>query len=283
MKKNEKEIEGDIPQKSSPYKQKKPWKSRERLYILWLGIRQRCSNPNHISYRFYGAKGIKVCAEWENDYFSFKKWAIETGYDETLPRGKQTIERKDSRGDYCPENCEWKTIQEQQKNKSGIRLYEYKGEKHNIKEWSDILGIEYSFLRNRISGLHWSIKEAIEIPFNQRRDEDSIINVTIKGKKKTLKEISNETGIPYNTLLEKYKNGISIEDTIKEYEKNNGGFTKRYECNGKNLTIPEWSKELGVPEPTLRYRLSVEKPYDKVFTKEKNIYSKRNKKVKAEE
>lgn len=254
-----------------------PYSSRERLYVLWLGIRQRCSNPNHISYKYYGEKGIKVCPEWENDFMCFKHWALETGYDETLPRGVQTIERKDTNGDYCPENCEWKTIQEQQKNKSGIKLYEYKGEKHNLTEWSDILNIEYPLLHARVCGLHWSIKEAIEIPFNQRRDMDSIMNVEIEGEKKSLLQISKETGISYGALSEKYKRGISIEDTIREYQKNNGGFTKRYEYNGKCLTISEWSKELGISEGTLRSRLSSGRAYDKVFTKEKFFHA--NKRV----
>lgn len=282
MARNEREINGDFSQESNSCENKKHWRSRERLYVLWLGIRQRCNNQNHISYKHYGAKGIKVCPEWEDDYMTFKKWALETGYDETLPRGAQTIERKDTNGDYCPENCEWKTIQEQQKNKNGIKLYDYKGEKHNIKEWSDILGIDYSLLHNRISGLHWSIKDAIEIPFNQRREEGDFMYANFKGERKTLFQISKEEEISYEILVTAYKAGKSIEDTIREYKENGNTFSKKYEFDGKKLTISEWSKELGVSKATLRSRISAGKPYDKVFTTQKNIYSKRKSK-KAED
>lgn len=261
---------------------KNPYSSRERLYILWLGIRQRCNNPNHISYKYYGGKGIKVCSEWDNDFMSFKKWALETGYDETLPRGAQTIERKDTNKDYCPENCEWKTIQEQQRNKENTRIFEYKGQKHTVMEWSELLGISYPMLHGRVFGLGWNIKEAIEIPFNQRRDEDSVMNVEIDGEKKSLLQISRETGIAYSGLVKRYKSGISIEDTIKEYKKNNGGFVKRYEYEGKYLTVSEWAEELGIPKQTIHYRLSVGKPYNEVFTKKKHICPKRKGK-KAEE
>ena len=37
-----------------------------RLYNIWKGMRKRCNNPNANTYRFYGAKGISVCEEWEN-------------------------------------------------------------------------------------------------------------------------------------------------------------------------------------------------------------------------
>lgn len=32
-----------------------------REYNLWIGIKQRCYNKNNNSYKYYGAKGIKMC------------------------------------------------------------------------------------------------------------------------------------------------------------------------------------------------------------------------------
>ena len=91
---------------------------RDRLYILWIGMRQRCNNKNHKSYKWYGGKGIKVCDEWDNDYESFEKWAYDNGYDKTLPRGVQTIDRINSDLDYSPDNCRWATQKEQVRNSS---------------------------------------------------------------------------------------------------------------------------------------------------------------------
>jgi hypothetical protein len=36
----------------------------KRLYNIYNGMKQRCNDSNHISYKYYGAKGIIV--EWDN-------------------------------------------------------------------------------------------------------------------------------------------------------------------------------------------------------------------------
>ena len=36
------------------------------LYLVWSKMRDRCNNPNSPKYENYGARGIKVCQEWDN-------------------------------------------------------------------------------------------------------------------------------------------------------------------------------------------------------------------------
>lgn len=81
--------------------------SHTRLYTIWCGIKERCYTPTATNYKFYGAKGVSVCQEWLNDFQVFYDWAITHGYKDNL-----TIDRKDSDGDYCPENCQWITQSE---------------------------------------------------------------------------------------------------------------------------------------------------------------------------
>lgn len=76
------------------------------IYNLWKGMRQRCADPSHVSYKYYGGKGIKVCDAWA-DYPTFRDWALSNGYVPGL-----SIDRRDSDGDYSPENCEWVTRSE---------------------------------------------------------------------------------------------------------------------------------------------------------------------------
>ena len=79
-------------------------KSKDRLYRIWSHIKNRCYNSNCDRYYLYGAKGIQMCEEWKNDFIIFAQWAWNNGYDDLL-----TIDRIDSTKNYCPENCQWIT------------------------------------------------------------------------------------------------------------------------------------------------------------------------------
>lgn len=81
--------------------------NRTQLYRCWSNIKTRCYNEKVRSYADYGAKGIKMCDELENDFVAFYRWAIENGFKDGL-----TINRIDSKKDYCAENCEWVTLEE---------------------------------------------------------------------------------------------------------------------------------------------------------------------------
>lgn len=73
---------------------------RTKLYRTWSNIKSRCYNPNVRSYHDYGDKGISMCDEWLHNYVAFRDWAMENGYSDEL-----TIDRIDTDGNYCPENC----------------------------------------------------------------------------------------------------------------------------------------------------------------------------------
>ena len=84
------------------------------LYYVWNCMRQRCENPKTRAFRWYGAKGVRVCDEWL-DYERFAEWARANGYYEqhdVARAEKLSIDRIDSDGDYCPENCRWVTVHE---------------------------------------------------------------------------------------------------------------------------------------------------------------------------
>jgi len=128
------------------------WITKDRLYKLLTSIKQRCYNPNHNHYKFYGAKGIKVCDEWKNDFYKFKEWALENGYDYNAPKGKCTIDRIDHKGNYEPSNCRFVTITENVKraNKKQGKLYTFNNETHTIKEWAKILNLHPVTLWERL-------------------------------------------------------------------------------------------------------------------------------------
>jgi hypothetical protein len=80
--------------------------SKKRIYSIWCGMKHRCSSINSDSHKYYYDKGIKVCDEWQ-EFIPFKRWSLTHGYKEYL-----TIDRIDSDGNYCPENCQWITKSE---------------------------------------------------------------------------------------------------------------------------------------------------------------------------
>lgn len=136
--------------------------SHSRLYQIWNSMRQRCENPNAISYKYYGKKGVCVCDEWKN-FKNFCAWALNNGYADNL-----TIDRKDSNGNYEPNNCKWATNKEQQNNTSYNRLITHCGETHNITQWAAIIGIPRTALYNRFRR-GWCAEKALTTELKRKR------------------------------------------------------------------------------------------------------------------
>lgn len=85
--------------------------SRSRLHSIWCHMKTRCLCETSQAYSYYGGRGIKVCQEWVGSYESFRDWAVENGYSDSLE-----LDRRDVNGDYCPENCRWATRVQQMRN-----------------------------------------------------------------------------------------------------------------------------------------------------------------------
>lgn len=129
-----------------------------RIYRIWAGMKRRCDSPNQPYYKWYGGRGIKVCDEWKNDVVAFWNWAQENGYADNL-----TIDRINSNGDYCPENCRWATHKEQANNQRSNRKIEYRGEVKTLQQWVEELGLSIDTVSDRLR-YGWSIEDAFDLP-----------------------------------------------------------------------------------------------------------------------
>jgi len=85
--------------------------TRPRVYRIWKAMRQRCNDSNYAGWKYYGGRGVKVCAEWD-DFTVFMAWAYSHGYADHL-----SIDRIDGAVGYEPGNCRWATPAEQTANR----------------------------------------------------------------------------------------------------------------------------------------------------------------------
>lgn len=84
-------------------------------YAVWTSMKQRCNDPNLISYKNYGGRGITVCDRW----LDFGNFMEDMGPRPTL---RHTIERLDNNRGYSPDNCVWMLYAEQARNKRTVKL-----------------------------------------------------------------------------------------------------------------------------------------------------------------
>lgn len=85
-------------------------------HYVWRSMMSRCYNSNTANFKYYGAKGVKVCKRWHE----YKNFLLDMG---VRPSKLHSLDRVNNNADYKPSNCKWSTRSEQQKNKSSTRIF----------------------------------------------------------------------------------------------------------------------------------------------------------------
>lgn len=81
------------------------------LYSTWIGMMNRCHNPNFNDFRLWGGRGIKVSDEWHD----FQVFVDDMGGGK--PSITHQIDRIDNDSNYAKGNCRWVTPSENVKNR----------------------------------------------------------------------------------------------------------------------------------------------------------------------
>lgn len=194
----------------------------KKLRTIWNGIRFRTNKINNGYHASYKKHNIKMCKEWEDSFENFYCWAINNGYKfEPLENGhnKWSIDRIDSYGDYCPENCRWVTSDVQNNNKTNNKIIEINGESMSFANWCRKYNIQYRLVARRIKK-GWDLLNALQTPMTDIEKKGYFVP-----KRKTvslaldiwevLYEDASSLGLPCSCYLTRL---ISIEHKKKEQQ-----------------------------------------------------------------
>jgi len=144
-------------------------------------MKTRCLNKNHKHYSYYGGRGISICEQW----LIFENFYKDMG---ERPEG-MTLDRIDSDGNYCKENCRWATRSEQVLNRSQPKIYKNKSSKYRGVYYSESINMWVALLcydkkNKKIGRFKKEILAAIAynnyVVFNGYPEKANDFNVLIK-------------------------------------------------------------------------------------------------------
>ena len=94
-----------------------------------------------------------MCSAWANNAAQF---ILDMG--DCPP--DHSIDRKDPNGNYEPDNCRWATTHQQARTRTDNVFVEYEGVTMVLKDYADLVGVNYKTLHTRVRYKGNTLKEA---------------------------------------------------------------------------------------------------------------------------
>lgn len=179
----------------------------------WSNMMDRCYNPECKAYANYGGRGIGVCERWHNPRTFVAE--LPDGYEPGLE-----LDRIDNDGNYEPGNIRWATRRQNTANRRTARLITSNGRTQSLTEWARETGLPKTVIWDRIDEQGWTPERALSEPIADRMENIRRVQslrwaghvkkpkpkprvlrrFPYKGREMTVREISDETGIPFALL-----------------------------------------------------------------------------------
>ncbi len=120
-------------------------RSKTPLYTVWIGMKDRCLNPNNTHYKHYGGRGIDIYSYWVDDFMSFFFWCLKNGWKKGLD-----IDRIDNNKGYSPNNCRIVSASINNRNKRSNINITIDGVTKVLQDWCLLYGLRHNTISCRI-------------------------------------------------------------------------------------------------------------------------------------
>lgn len=127
---------------------------RTAEYVVFIGAKNRCQNPNNPNFHNYGGRGI------EFRFSSFDEFFEELG---RRPSPDHSVDRIDVNGHYEKGNVRWATRKEQNRNRTDNHWITIGDKTLTIVQWSEITEISSVTICARIK-YGWCEPCAVTLP-----------------------------------------------------------------------------------------------------------------------
>lgn len=100
------------------------------IYRVFNVMIKRTECVSHPTYQYVGARGIRICPEWRNNFREFERWALSHGWAHGL-----YLDRIDNDNGYSPDNCRFITPEQSACNRRNNVYITAWGETKLQRDW----------------------------------------------------------------------------------------------------------------------------------------------------
>jgi len=173
--------------------------THKREKSAWRVMRRRCLEPKFKDYPRYGGAGILICPQWQ----SFAQFLKDVG---PAPGPDAWLGRRDTKGNYTPENTRWTVRDDQVRRRQYCRKVTMHDQTMTAAEAARLPGqpSRNSVLRRLASGFSLEAPKLVKL-------YRASVWITYQGETLPLPEWARRIGLPHSLLWKRHQAGMPIE------------------------------------------------------------------------